>query len=55
METEQKNLMKELVIGALIVVVILIAGTFWMGTSVSDDNEEAVRTVSLLYLDELAG
>ena len=55
MESEQKNLMKEIIIGALIVVVILIAGTFWMGSSVSDDNEEAVRTVSLLYLDELAG
>ncbi|MBQ3727681.1 MAG: response regulator [Selenomonadaceae bacterium] len=55
METEQKNLMKEIIIGALIVVVILIAGTFWMGSSVNDDNEEAVRTVSLLYLDELAG
>lgn len=55
METEQKNLMKEVIIGALIVVVILIAGTFWMGKSVSTDNEDAVRTVSLLYLDELAG
>ena len=55
METEQRNLMKEVIIGALVVVVILIAGTFWMGKSVSTDNEEAVRTVSLLYLDELAG
>ena len=55
METEQKNLMKEFIIGALVVVVILIAGTFWMGTSVNEDNSEAVRTVSLLYLDELAG
>ena len=55
MEPEQKNLMKELLIGALIVVVILIIGTFWMGTSVNEDNAEAVRTVSILYLDELAG
>ena len=55
METEQNKLMKEFIIGALVVVVILIAGTFWMGNSVSQDNEEAVRTVSLLYLDELAG
>ena len=55
MEPEQKNLMKEFIIGALIVVVILIVGTFWMGTSVNDDNAEAVRTVSILYLDELAG
>ena len=55
MESEQKNLMKEFIVGILIVVVILIVGTFWMGTSVSDDNANAVRTVSLLYLDELAG
>ncbi len=55
MEHEQKNIMKEIIIGALIVVVILIVGTFWMGSSVNKDNEEAVRTVSLLYLDELAG
>ena len=55
MEPEQKNLMKELIIGALIVVVVLVVGTFWMGTSVNEDNAEAVRTVSILYLDELAG
>ena len=55
MESEQKNLMKEIIVGALIVVIILIAGTFGMGVSVNDDNANAVRTVSLLYLDELAG
>ena len=55
METERKNLMKELIIGVLAVVIILIIGTFWMGKSVNKDNDEAVRTVSLLYLDELAG
>ena len=55
METEQKNIMKEIIIGALVVAVILIVGTFWMGRSVSKDHEDAVRTVSLLYLDELAG
>ena len=55
METEHKNIIKEFIIGAIIFVVILIAGTFWMGNSASEDNEEAVRTVSLLFLDELAG
>ncbi len=55
MKIEQNKIIKEFIIGALVVVVILIAGTFWMGTSVSEDNAEAVRTVSLLYLDELAG
>lgn len=55
MEPEQKNLMKEFIIGILFVVIIIISGTFWMGTSVNDDNANAVHTVSLLYLDELAG
>ncbi len=55
MDSEQSKIMKEFIIGALVVVMILIVGTFWMGTSVTEDNEEAVRTVSLLYLDELAG
>ena len=55
MDSEQNKIMKEFIIGALVVVVILIVGTFWMGASISDDNEEAVRTVSLMYLDELAG
>ena len=43
------------VIGGILVLVILVAGTIWMGHSARRDNEEAVRTVSLLYLDELAG
>lgn len=43
------------VIGSLAVLVILVLGTIWMGQSAKEDNEKAVRTVSLLYLDELAG
>lgn len=54
METEQKSIMKELIIGALVVVIILIIGTFWLETSANKDHDEAIRTVSLLYLDELA-
>ncbi len=30
-------------------------GTFWLGTSANKSTEEAVRNVSLFYLDELAG
>ena len=41
--------------GAVIVAIILIAGTIWTGRSASRDTESAVRNVSLLYLDELAG
>ena len=43
------------IIGIFIVATILVLGTIWMGHSARDKSEEAVRTVSLLYLDELAG
>ena len=56
METEQKNsVMKAAVIGSVVVALILMIGTFWSGNSASNDTENAVRTVSLMYLDELAG
>ncbi len=56
MENEQKkDVMKAAIIGSVIVAFILIIGTFWSGNSASSDTENAVRTVSLLYLDELAG
>ena len=42
-------------IGSLILAIILVAGTMWMGSRARRDTEEAVRSVSLLYLDELAG
>jgi len=50
-----KFTMRTAIIGTLIVALILIPGTFWMGQSASKDTEAAVRNVSLLYLDELAG
>ena len=43
------------IIGSLVLAIILVAGTIWMGQNAKRDTEEAVRTVSLLYLDELAG
>ena len=43
------------IIGGVILAVILIAGTIWMGASTRNGTDTAVRTVSLLYLDELAG
>lgn len=43
------------IIGILVVAVILIIGTLWTGRSASRDTNKAVRNVSLLYLDELAG
>ena len=43
------------VAGGLIVMLVLVLGTIWMGHNAQKDTESAVRTVSLLYLDELAG
>ena len=42
-------------IGGVTLLAILVLGTMWMGRSARNDTESAVRTVSLLYLDELAG
>ena len=42
-------------IGVAIVMLVLVLTTIWMGRSAGKDTEKAVRSVSLLYLDELAG
>ena len=56
MDTERKNNLVGFVIaGGLIVAVILALGTMWMGNSARRDTVKAVRSVSLLYMDELAG
>ncbi len=41
--------------GSVAVTLILVIGTMWMGQNARKDTETAVRSVSLLYLDELAG
>ena len=43
------------VIGSLIIALIMVLGTVWVVQSAQRDNEKAVRSVSVLYLDELAG
>ena len=43
------------VIGAIALILILVVGTIWTGHRARTDTESAVRSVSLLYLDELAG
>ena len=56
MDHERKNHTATIAIfGSLILAIILIAGTMWTGSRARHDTEEAVRSVSLLYLDELAG
>lgn len=44
-----------LIIGSVIVAGVLIVGTLLMGRRASNDTGVAVRNVSLLYLEELAG
>ncbi len=56
MNHDRKNpIVTVAVFGSLLLTVILVAGTMWMGSRARRDTEEAVRSVSLLYLDELAG
>ncbi|MBQ9424383.1 MAG: response regulator [Erysipelotrichaceae bacterium] len=43
------------IIGIVALALVLVFGTLWMGSSAKKDTQEAVRSVSLLYLDELAG
>ncbi|MCR5048538.1 MAG: hypothetical protein K6A37_06220 [Saccharofermentans sp.] len=43
------------VIGSILIVLILVVSTLWMVQTAKRDNEIAVKTVSLMYLDELAG
>lgn len=54
-ETNSKNVMAMAIAGSIVVVLILVLGTIWTGRSASKDTHKAVRNVSLLYLDELAG
>ena len=54
MKTRNKSTARATLLGAAIVLIILIAGTVWMGHEANRDTDSAVRTVSLLYLDELA-
>ena len=56
MEKTGKNRIRLMaVLGSIGVVLVLVLGLLWMGISARRDTEKAVRSVSLLYLDELAG
>ena len=43
------------IVGGIIVVALFLLGTMWSGRRAAKDTNEAVHSVSLLYLDELAG
>ena len=55
MHGRKKKITLAAFVGDLILVIILVLGTVWMGRSAKSNTEAAVRSVSLLYLDELAG
>ncbi len=43
------------VAGGVVAMLILVLGTVWSGRLAEKDADQAARSVSLLYLDELAG
>lgn len=55
MQTIKKNTVGYIIAASIVIVIILLLGTLWVGQSTKKDTDKAVRTVSLLYLDELAG
>ena len=55
MKLWRKNSTQITLVGSLVVALILVFGTVLTGQSAQHDTDRAVRTVSLLYLDELAG
>ena len=54
-EEKTRHNYKSVVIGGVLIALILVIGTFWTGQRARQDTEKAVNSVSLLYLDELAG
>jgi len=54
-KSNTKRIMTMAIGGSIVVALILVLGTIWTGSSASKDTEQAVRNVSLLYLEELAG
>ncbi|MDO4804728.1 MAG: response regulator [Lachnospiraceae bacterium] len=55
MKSKRGNQAVIAIAGGAIVALLLVLGTIWMGQSARKGTEEAVHSVSLLYLDELAG
>jgi len=55
MNEKPKSIRSVAILGTLILMLILVLSTVWMGRTAREDTDNAVRTVSLMYLDELAG
>ena len=55
MDNRKKTTTLTAILGGVVLVLILVFGSIWTGRSARTDTESAVHSVSLLYLDELAG
>ena len=55
MHIHRNNTVMVSLISGIAVIFVFIIGMLWVGRSTRDDTMKAVRSVSLLYLDELAG
>ena len=55
MNSRRKGITLAASLGGAVLVFILVFGKIWVGNSARNDTESAVSSVSLLYLDELAG
>ena len=53
--SKHKGIIKLVILCAVVIAAVLVASTIWIGQSAKRDTEDAVHSVSLLYLDELAG
>ncbi len=55
MDNSRKPIRIIVATGVAIILILLVAGTIWMSHAARQDTDKAIRKVSLLYLDELAG
>ena len=51
---KSNTLFVAMTIGLIAIAMVLVFGTMWIGRSASQSTVQVVRSVSLLYLDELA-
>ena len=52
---KKRNIALISIAGAILVMTVMLFGRSWIAQNATRDTDEAVRSVSLLYLDELAG
>ena len=55
MKKSRNNTVGFITFFSIVIILILVLTTLWVGQSTKKDTDRAVRTVSVLYLDELAG